>query len=80
VLDPLPTLPAGVTQVFGNYGIAHDVTAGSLTVNRIQMAIVPGTTTLGGTVVNGTAVRTWFYRTGPLQPWIAVQVTPVVWN
>lgn len=80
VADPVPTTaPAGAT-LYGNFGIARDVTAGSLTVGQIQMAIVPGTTQLGGSVVDGTAVRTWFYRSGPLQPWIALQVKPVAWN
>jgi hypothetical protein len=66
--------------VFGNFGLAQDVTAGSLTVRRIQMAIVPGTTNIVGNVVNGTPVRTWFYRTGPAQPFIALEVREVVWN
>jgi hypothetical protein len=77
--DEVPVAPAGVV-LFGNFGIAHDVTAGSLAVRTIQMAIVPGTTTLIGNVANGTPVRTWFYRTGLLQPWIALQVKEVVWN
>jgi Domain of unknown function (DUF5666) len=77
--DDVPTAPAGV-QLFGNFGIAHDVTAGSLVVNKIQMAILPGTTTLNGNVANGSPVRTWFYRTGALQPWIALQVKEIVWN
>jgi hypothetical protein len=80
ILDAVPTVPAGVTQVFGNFGIAHDLSAGSVTVNKIQMNLVPGTTTMGGTVVEGSPVRTWFFRTGPLQPWTALQVNPVVWN
>lgn len=80
VADPVPSnLPPGV-QVFGNYGIAHDVGAGSLTVGSITMNIVPGTSTVDGTVVDGTQVRTWFYRTGSSAPWTALQVTPVVWN
>jgi hypothetical protein len=78
--DPLPTnAPAGV-NVFGNFGIAQDLTAGSLTVRRIQMAIQPGTTNIVGNVVDGTLVRTWFYRTGPAQPFIALEVREVVWN
>jgi hypothetical protein len=76
--DDVPVAPAGVT-LFGNFGIAQDVTAGSLTVRSIQMAIVP-TTTLIGNVANGRPVRTWFYRTGPLQPWQALQVKEIVWN
>jgi hypothetical protein len=80
VADPTPTnIPAGV-QLFGNFGVAHDVTATSLTVNRISMLIVPGTTTVNGPLVDGTAVRTWFYRTGPLQPWTALQVNKVSWD
>jgi hypothetical protein len=67
-------------QLFGNFGIARDVSATSITVNRIQMNLVPGTSTVVGTVVDGTAVRTWFFRTGPLQPWTALKVTPVTWN
>lgn len=75
--DPTPTnIPLGAT-VFGNMGIAHDVTSGSLTVGLIQMAIVPGTTNVIGTVDNGTLVRTWFYRTGPLQPFVAAQVREI---
>ena len=31
-------------------------------------------------VVDGTAVRTWFYRTGITQPWIALQINKVSWN
>ena len=78
--DPTPTnAPAGV-QLYGNFGVAHDVSATSLTVNRITMNIVPGTTTVNGPVVDGTPVRTWFYRTGPLQPWTALQVSKVTWN
>jgi len=77
--DPTPSLPPGVTSLFGNFGIARDVTAGSLVVNRIQMAIVPGTTVLDEGIVDGTPVRTWFYRTGPLQPWIALKVVKVSW-
>ena len=77
--DEVPTAPAGV-QLFGNFGIAHDVTAGSLVVGKIQMAIVPGTTTLIGNVANGSPVRTWFYRTGLLQPWVALQVKEITWN
>lgn len=80
IADPTPNLPVGATQLFGNFGIARDVTAGSLTVNRIQMAIVPGTTTIDAGVVDGTSVRTWFFRTGPLQPWTALKVTKVAWN
>ena len=80
IADPTPTLPAGVTQLFGNFGLARDVTAGSLAVNRIQLAIVPGTTALDTGVVDGTPVRTWFYRTGPLQPWTALKITKVSWN
>ncbi len=80
VADPTPALPPGANALFGNFGIAHDVTAGSLTVNRIQMAIVPGTTVIDAGVVDGTPVRTWFYRTGLLQPWIALKVTKVSWN
>ena len=79
IADAAPTAPPGV-QLFGNFGIAHDVTAGSLTVGRIQMAIVPGTTTIDSGVVDGTPVRTWFYRTGPLQPWVALKVNKVSWN
>jgi hypothetical protein len=80
VADPTPTnAPAGV-QLFGNFGIAHDVTATSVTVNRITMNIVPGTTTVNGPVVDGTPVRTWFFRTGPLQPWTALQINKVSWN
>jgi hypothetical protein len=79
IVDAAPNAPAGV-QLYGNFGIVHDATAGSLSVGTIQMAIVPGTTTLVGNVVNGAAVRTWFYRTGPLQPWIALQVSQLVWN
>ena len=30
-------------------------------------------------VVDGSPVRTWFYRTGPLQPWIALKVVKVSW-
>ncbi len=78
--DPAPTnAPAGV-QLFGNFGVAHDVTATSITVNRITMNIVPGTTTVNGPVVDGTPVRTWFFRTGPLQPWTALQINKVTWN
>jgi hypothetical protein len=80
IADPTPSLPAGVTQLFGNFGIARDVSVGALTVNRIQMAIVPGTTVLDAGVVDGTPVRTWFYRTGPLQPWTALKVIRVSWN
>ena len=77
--DPTPAnAPAGV-QVFGNFGIAQDVGAGSLTVKKIQMGIVPATV-INGTVVDGTAVRTWFYRTGITQPWIALQINKVSWN
>jgi hypothetical protein len=79
IADPTPSLPAGVTQLFGNFGIARDVTAGSLTVNRIQMAILPGTSVIDAGIVDGTPVRTWFYRTGPLQPWIALKVVKVSW-
>lgn len=79
IADPTPSLPGGVTQLFGNFGIARDVTAGSLTVNRIQMAIVPGTTVIDSGVVDGSPVRTWFYRTGPLQPWIALKVVKLSW-
>lgn len=80
VADPTPTnAPAGV-QLYGNFGVAHDVSATALTVNRITMNIVPGTTTVNGAVVDGTPVRTWFYRTGPLQPWTALQVNKVTWN
>jgi hypothetical protein len=78
--DPTPTnAPPGV-QLFGNFGLARDVTATSLTVNRITMNIVPGTTTVNGAVVDGTPVRAWFYRTGPLQPWTALQINKVTWN
>jgi hypothetical protein len=78
--DPTPTnAPAGV-QLFGNFGLARDVTATTITVNRITMNIVPGTTTVNGPVVDGTPVRTWFYRNGPLQPWTALQVNKVTWN
>lgn len=77
--DPTPALPPGVTALFGNFGIARDVTAGSLVVNRIQMAIVPGTSVIDDGIVDGTPVRTWFYRTGPLQPWIALKVVKVSW-
>jgi hypothetical protein len=80
ISDPLPSnVPPGA-NVFGNFGLAQDMTAGSLTVRRIQMAIVPGTTNIVGNVVNGTLVRTWFYRTGPAQPFIALEVREVVWN
>ena len=80
VADPVPSnLPPGV-QVFGNYGIAHDVGAASLAVGSITMNIVPGTTTVVGTVVDGTQVRTWFYRTSGSAPWTALQVTQLVWN
>lgn len=80
IADPVPTTaPAGVA-LYGNFGIARDVSATSITVNKITMNIVPGTTTISGSVVGGTAVRTWFYRTGPLQPWTALQVTQMVWN
>lgn len=80
VADPTPTnAPAGV-QLFGNFGLARDVNATSLTVNKITMNIVPGTTQINGTVVDGTPVRTWFFRTGPQQPWTALQVNKVSWN
>jgi len=79
IADAIPVGPTGV-QLFGNFGLARDVTAGSLTVGRIQMAIVPGTTTIDSGVVDGTPVRTWFYRTGPLQPWVALKVNKVSWN
>lgn len=83
VADPTPNLPAGATQLFGNFGIAHDVNitngVGSLTVNRIQMA-VQATSVVDSGIVDGTQVRTWFYRTGPLQPWIALQVSKMAWN
>lgn len=79
IADPTPTnAPAGV-QVFGNFGIAQDVSAGSLTVRKIQMGIVAATV-VNGPVVDGTPVRVWFYRTGPAQPWIALQVNKVTWN
>ena len=80
IADPTPGTPPGATALYGNFGIAHDVTAGSLTVNRIQMAIVAGTTTIDSGIVDGTPVRTWFYRTGPAQPWIALKVSKVSWN
>ena len=77
--DEMPAVvPPGVT-LFGNFGIAHDVTAGSLSVRTIQMAIVPSTTLIGN-VANGSPVRTWFFRTGPAQPWQALQVKEIVWN
>lgn len=80
VADPLPTnIPPGA-QVFGNYGIAHDVSANGLTVGRITMNIVPGTTVVNGTVVDGTPVRTWFYRSSFLAPWTALQVTQITWQ
>ena len=68
------------TALFGNYGIAHDVSATGLTVGRITMNIVPGTTVVNGTVVDGTPVRTWFYRTSILAPWTALQVTAITWQ
>lgn len=78
--DPVPTnLPPGV-QVFGNHGIAHDVSATQLTVGTITMTLVPGTSTVNGTVVDGTQVRTWFYRTSGSSPWTALQVNQIVWN
>lgn len=79
VADPVPSAPAGV-QLFGNFGIAHDVSATSITVNHIQMNIVAGTSVVSGNVVDGTAVRTWFYRTGPQQPWLALKVSVVGGN
>ncbi len=80
VADPVPTnLPPGV-QIFGNHGIAHDVSATSLTVGTITMNLVPGTSTVNGTVVDGTQVRTWFYRTSGSAPWTALQVNQIVWN
>lgn len=79
VADPTPSVPPGV-QLFGNFGLARDVTASSITVNRITMNLVPGTSNVIGTVVDGTPVRTWFYRTGPTQPWTALQVRQVVWQ
>ena len=80
VADPVPANVPGGVQLFGSFGIAHDVSAGSLTVNQIQMNLVPGTTTVSGSVVDGTQVRTWFYRTGSSGPWTAQQVSQVVWN
>ena len=59
-------------------GLARDVTAGSLTVGRIQMAIVPGTTNIDSGIVDGTPVRTWFYRSG--LSWVALKVAKVSWN
>jgi hypothetical protein len=79
VADAVPTGPVGV-QLFGNFGIAHEVTATSVTVGKIQMNIVAGTTTLTGTVVDGTAVRTWFYRTPGQLSWTALKVSQIVWN
>lgn len=80
VADPLPTNAPGGALYFGNYGIAHDVSATGLTVGRITMNIVPGTTVVNGTVVDGTPVRTWFYRTSILAPWTALQVTAITWQ
>ena len=77
IADPVPVGPGGV-QLFGNFGLARDVTAGSLTVGRIQMAIVPGTTNIDSGIVDGTPVRTWFYRSG--LSWVALKVAKVSWN
>lgn len=78
--DTRPSCPPGCAFVFGTLGIAHHVTPTSLIVNRIPMAIVPGTTQLpAGPIANGTIVRAWFYRDVANARWVALRVRPVVW-
>ena len=77
--DEVPAAPVG-KLLFGNMGLAHDVTSTSLGVNAISMEIRAGISTVAAGVENGKLVRAWFYRDTPAGPWVALQVKPVAWN
>ena len=50
------------------------------TLEGLSVELASATYVISGAVVDGTAVRTWFYRTGITQPWIALQINKVSWN
>lgn len=77
ILDDMPPASPTGGPVLRSIGIAHGITATSLKVGLVQMAIVSGATEpLGSDVVNGTVVRAWFYRDVPNARWVALRVRP----
>jgi len=75
--DTPPTSPTG-GLVFSALGIAHHVSANSMWVNLVPMAITPASDVRPG-VVNGALVRAWFYRDAPNARWVVLFVHPVSW-
>ena len=77
ILDDTPPASPTGGMVFRTIGIARGITATSLKVGLIPMAIVAGATLpLQPDVVNGTVVRAWFYRDVPNARWVALLVRP----
>jgi len=77
ILDDTPPASPTGGMVFRTIGIARGITATSLRVGLIPMAIVTGATApLQPDVVNGTVVRAWFYRDVPNARWVALLVRP----
>ncbi len=75
--DTPPTSPTG-GLVFSTLGIAHQITANSMRVNLLPLAITPASS-VAADVVPGAVVRAWFYRDVPNQRWVVLRARAVVW-
>ncbi|MEW6705881.1 MAG: DUF5666 domain-containing protein [Pseudomonadota bacterium] len=78
VLDDTPPASPTGGMVFSALGIAHHVSAGSMWVNLVPMAVTPASDVRAG-VVNGALVRAWFYRDAPNARWVVLYAHPVSW-